>query len=338
MSKYTNKFGLSNAIARAIISLNDDYDKVGWKSVTALVDSPRCKILYERHADEIVTDVSDLYWSFIGNMGHLIAERGAPPGALVEQRHLVDVLGKEISFKPDSLEKDVGSLPTTWTLRDFKFTSIWTYKKAMQGDIKDDWVKQMNLYVYLLEKIGFPISSVELEICGRDWRKVEQIQSPHDYPERQSGVVSVPIWLKSEQKEYIESRVELYKECEQLADNELPKCSFEERWAKPDRWAVVDKTKSPDRFTGLRPAFPRAANFKSDAEARAFIARRRIPKPSTAKNPRPETLAKAAAKANEAADKLIVEYRKSHSTRCEDGYCAAAKWCNQFHEEIRPAF
>jgi len=336
--KYTNKHGLSNAISRAIISINNDYDVVGWKSVTTLVDSPRCKILCERHREEIVTDVADLYWSFIGNMGHILAERGAAPGALVEQRQIVKILGKDISFKPDSLEKDIGSLPITWTLRDFKFTSIWTYKKAMQGFIKEDWVKQMNLYVYLLEEIGFPISSVQLEICGRDWRMVERIQSPHDYPERQSGVVDVPIWSKVEQEEYIESRVALYKECEELADNDLPKCSHEERWAKPDRWAVVDKTKPVDKRTGLRPSLPRAASFMSDSDARAFIAKRRIPKPSTAKNPKPETIAKALAKANEDADRLMVEYRKSKSTRCEDGYCEATKWCNQFHEEVKPAF
>jgi len=335
--KYTNKMGLSNAVEDAIISFAQEYDKVGWKSATTLIDSPRSKILTERHSDEIVEDVSDLIWSFIGNMAHLIAEKNAGKDCIAEQRFIEVINGKEISFKPDRLEKNPGSSPPSWTLRDFKMTSIWILKKACAGELKKEWVKQMNVYAYLLGVAGFNVTEMKLEIFGRDWRLSEQRQSPHDYPSKQCGVFDVPMWDAKEMEKYIHERIELYKKCENLSDNELPRCSEEERWAKPDLWAVVKKDGAVSKATGYKKALPKAGGFTSYMQAADFIEKQRYPKIASA-NPKPETIAKAEKEAAQKANGLEIEYRKGKSTRCEDGYCNAVPFCNQYREEINPVF
>jgi hypothetical protein len=336
--RYTNNRGLSNAIAKAIVAFNEDYDKVGWKSVTTLIDSPRAQLLRERHNDEITEDVSDLIWSFFGNMGHLIAERHPGRDVLAEQRFIHKVLGKEISLKPDRLEKDIGSVPITWTLRDFKITSVWVLKACMEGRIKEEWEKQMNLYVYLLEQLGFPISSIKLEVIGRDWRESERRQSPWNYPPTQADVFDVPIWSRKHQETYINERIKLYEQCEALADDDLPKCSMSERWADPDTWAVVKKSTTPSKQTGYRKALPKAGYFKSNTEAMNFIKAKRRPKVNPKIKSKYSTVKKAVLKARADADDLMVEFRKAESRRCERGYCKAAPFCNQFKTEIKPVF
>lgn len=334
--KYTNNLGLSNAVAKAIIAFSSDYDKVGWKSVTTLIDSPRAQLLRERHDDEIVEDVSELIWSFFGNMGHLIAERHAGQDVIAEQRFVHTILGKEISLKPDRLEKDIGAVPITWTLRDFKVTSVWILKKAFKKEVKQEWERQMNMYACLLEILGFPISGIKLEIIGRDWRMSESRQS-YDYPKTQACVLDVPIWTKEKQMAYMVERINLFKRCEGLPDNELPKCTADERWADPDRFAVVKKKSAKSKASGYKSAVQGGASFKSNSEAMAFIQKIRTPKIAS-KNPKPETVEKATKEAEKKADELEVEFRRGESKRCERGYCKAAPWCNQFREEIKPAF
>lgn len=335
--RYTNETGLSNALAKAIIAFNEDYDKAGWKSVTTLIDAPRSKILTERHFDEITEDVSELIWSFFGNMGHLIAERNAGQNVLAEQRMVHEILGKEISLKPDRLEKDIGALPTTWTLRDFKVTSVWVLKSCSQGYVKREWENQLNSYAYILELLGFPISCMKLEVIGRDWRLSEQRISPHDYPKCQAAVFDVPIWPKEKQKAYVEERIELYKACELLADDDLPECSMEERWADPDKWVVVKKDSAKSKMSGYRNALPKGT-FDSDSGARAFIAAQGVPKMPASANPKPGTVEKAKQAALERVNSLEVEYRPAESKRCERGYCKAAPWCNQYNQKIKPKF
>lgn len=334
--KYTNKTGLSNAVAKAVIAFNEDYDKVGWRSITTLIDTPRAQLLRDRHSDEITEDVADLIWSFFGNMGHLIAERNAGQDVIAEQRFIHNLNGKDISLKPDRLEKDIGAIPITWTLRDFKVTSVWVLKSALQGSVKPEWENQMNGYAYILELLGFPISSMKLEIIGRDWRQSEKMQN-YDYPKAQAGVFDVPIWSKVRQTEYMDSRIALYKECEELADDDLPFCSEQERWAHPDQWAVVNKSSKASKATGLKRAIPRAGKFRNNNEAMMFVEKTRKPK-FTSANPKPETIEKATKLANEKADDMEIEFRRGESIRCERGYCKAAPFCNQYKTEINPAF
>lgn len=311
-SKYTNKRGMSSALSDAIIAFSDEYDKVGWQSVTTLIDSPRCQLLTQRHSKDITEDVSDLIWSFFGNMGHLIAERNASVGAMSEQRFIEEVNGKAISFKPDLLTKDE-KRPGYWILDDFKITSVYVLKAAVSGGkVKKEWERQLNVYAYLLSLVGIKVSEIRIQIIGRDWRQSESMRE-HDYPPSQFFLQKVPKWSAEDTKSYIEERVALYEKCMELEDDELPECTQDERWADPNRYAVT-KIAGKVGVGGYKKALPRASKFESRSEAALFISKR-----------------------EDYAD-LEIEFRRGESRRCERGYCRAAPFCNQFLEEIKPAF
>jgi hypothetical protein len=303
---------MSSSLRDAIIAFSEDYDKVGWQSVTTLIDSPRAQLLQQRHADEITEDVSDLIWLFFGNMGHLIAERNASAGAMSEQRFIEEVCGKQVSFKPDLLTKDP-ERPGYWRLHDFKITSVYVLKDAVNnGRVKHEWECQLNVYAYLLQLVGIKVSSICLEIIGRDWRQSEAMRE-HDYPSSQFHAQKVPMWDMQETKEYIEERVKLFEKCEKMKDSDLPHCSESERWADPDRWAVV-KVNGKVGVQGYKKALPKASGFRTRADALAFLSNRKDHK------------------------ELEIEYRKGESRRCERGYCKAAPFCSQYQEEINPPF
>nr|BAR33769.1 hypothetical protein [uncultured Mediterranean phage uvMED] len=310
--KYTNRTNLSSSIADAIISYNEEYDKVGWQSVTSLIDSPRAVLLQQRHKDKTTEDIADLIWSFFGNMGHLIAERNASIGSMAERRFILKHKDREISFKPDLLERDPNEF-NRFELNDFKFTSVYVLKSALKGYPKIEWVRQMNIYVWALQKLGYEISKINLHIIARDWRSSEAIREL-DYPPNQCAVIEVPIWDEEKIQKYIDERIDLFKDVEGLSDDDLPFCSQEERWADPDRFAVVKKDSTASKSTGYRKALPKASSFTDRSEAQMFIQNR------------------------EDRDTLEIEYRKGESRRCQRGYCKAAPFCNQFQEEINPPF
>lgn len=312
MSKFTNITGLSDSIAKAIESFASEYDKVGWKSVTTLIDSPRCQLLTERYGDKVTEDVSDLLWSFFGNMGHLIAERNTDASSIAERRFIYKHKDKEISFKPDLLERDPEDF-NSFQLNDFKFTSVYILKSAVQGNPKIEWVRQMNFYVWCLKKLGFNITKIKLHIVARDWR-LSELKREYNYPPQACAVVEVPIWTDTKAEEYCLSRINLYKDVEDLDDDELPKCSESERWADPNRWAVVKTNGKVSKNTGYKTALPKAGSFLTRSEAQYFIVNRKD------------------------KDELEVEFRKGESRRCSNGYCKASAWCNQFKEEIASAF
>lgn len=304
--KYTNNTNISSSIADAIISFNSDYDNVGWQSVTSLIDSPRAKLLTARHDDKITEDVSNLLWSFFGNMGHLIAERNASLGSMPERRFILNHMGKEISFKPDLLERDPQNF-NKFHLNDFKFTSVYALKNALNGNPKIEWVKQMNVYVWALKRLGYIVSKIHLHIIARDWRASES-QREQNYPPQQCGVVEVPIWEDKVVEEYINERIQLFIESEDKLDDDLPYCTDDERWADPDRFAVVKKTSKSSPITGYRKALPKAGHFLNRSEAQMFMQNRKD------------------------KHELQIEFRRGESRRCQRGYCKAAPFCNQFKE------
>ena len=55
-------------------------------SVTQLIDSPRVRILKQRHAEEITEDASEMLWSVLGTAVHTMFEQHEPDGHIVEER------------------------------------------------------------------------------------------------------------------------------------------------------------------------------------------------------------------------------------------------------------
>jgi hypothetical protein len=276
--KITNNLGLPAPLVSAIS--NDQYDKVGDISITGLVKPPRMRWLEIRHDDEIVVDASELIWRLVGSIGHAILERSDTNNHLSEERITFPVMGWVISGKPDLLSPDM-------QLDDYKFTSVWAMKYA-----KSEWTAQLNSYAWMYRMaVGFIAAKLRITAILRDWSKMKAAREP-DYPQVGMVVREVPLWSEQQQEDYIEYRIDRHQVAEKLDDDELPDCTDEERWAKPDLWAV--KKKGGKRALRL---------FDNETAAIGFVI---------------------------GNDQLTVEHRPgSKTTRC-DHYCLVKSFCNQY--------
>ena len=94
--RITNHHNLSAPIVKALS--RDDYTRgASHRSVTQLIDSPRIRILRERHWDELTEDVSEKMWSVLGTAVHRIFEDHAGDDVISEERLFVEVDGTMMS-------------------------------------------------------------------------------------------------------------------------------------------------------------------------------------------------------------------------------------------------
>ena len=274
--KITNKYNLPGPLVDAI--RNDSYNSKADASVTELLKPLQAIVLGRIHKDEMVEDASDRIWALLGQAVHAILERHEASDRLQEERLFTKINGWTISGQADLLESK--------KLSDYKVTSVWSVRYG-----HDDWERQLNLLRYLYYLNGFT-DIEELEICAilRDWNRKEAARNP-DYPQRPAQTVKVRLWDIAEAEVWLKRRVTELQNAYMDSDN-LPECTPEERWAKPDTYAVIkDGNKRAHRI------------FDTPEEAEALKI--------------------------ELGDKYIVEKREGQqAVRCE--YCAAADFCKQY--------
>lgn len=287
MRAITNRANLPEPLVRAIQL--DPYDASGCDySTTTLIKPPRIVALEKQHADEIVEDASDRIWSLMGQIGHLILER-AGMGELVERRFKMAVYGRVVGGQVDLWKEN--------TLLDYKFTSIWS---AMHG-VKPEWEQQMNINAALCQENGVNVEKAEIVAIYRDW-SVGEARRHKDYPQRQVQVLPVKLWPIYDQHKFMIERVKLHEaaigrgpltsKCD-FSESNLPQCSPLERWAKPDKWALLKK--------GQKRAL-RLFDSEDIAE-------------SVAEDMNDEH--------------IYIEFRPGVNVRCLD-YCSVSQWCEQF--------
>jgi hypothetical protein len=289
--KITNKFNVPKTLVNFME--RDTYTRGSCHiSVTQLIDAPRIKILKEKHQDDIVLDVADSLWSLVGKALHHVAEAGADEQHLAEERLYADVLGWRLSGGIDVQKhggKQVG-------IRDYKFTSVYA---ATAG--KPEWERQLNAYSYLA-RVSKGWVTQDLEICAllRDWSRLDARRNK-DYPQAPIMVVPIDLWPDEQQDAYIEARIKAHQKAWTLEEwgEELPACTAEDRWSKPDKFAVMRR--GGKRASGV---------FMTVGEAHAFV----VDKP-------------------DAAD-FDIQLRAGEQTRCEN-YCSAAPWCSQWQDWVR---
>ncbi len=285
MSTWTNTHGIDEAIAQAI--MNDPYERVGDISVTSLIKPPQMVFLERLHSTEIVEDVSDGLWRLLGTAVHSILERANLDNVLQEERLLADVGGWIISGKPD-LWCEPGDLD------DYKCTSVFAF---LLGD-KPEWEQQLNLYAALYRRAGFPVDRLQIKAILRDWQRSRSVEA--GYPAIPFMVVDIPVWSPNQAEAFLSARVALHQEAHDHAI--FPPCTPEERWARPDTWAV--------KKVGNKRAM-QGGVCETLAEAEALIAA-----------------------VGATGVKTEMEYRPGRNIRCES-YCQAAPWCKQW-QQLKP--
>ena len=206
--KYSNKYDLPEEVYKALVidkygHSNDPYRV----SATALLKSPKERLLTLRHKSELETDAVDRLWSVFGTACHNIFERQESDG--VKERRLSMQVGKmTLSGQTDIY------LPDKKIIRDYKVTSAWKfiYKEF------DDYEKQLNIYAALHRQAGLEVEGLEIVAILRDFSKRDADKKP-DYPQLPIICLPIPLWTYDAQMEYIAGRVALHEDAIDLADD-----------------------------------------------------------------------------------------------------------------------
>lgn len=291
MSKFTNKHGLPPLLARVLE--RDEYRLDADYSATGLINPPQQQVLIARHADRIVSDVSDNIWAVLGSSVHYILEKTAGSDLMRERRFVVRFGGISVQMTPDLYQLSTGHL---W---DYKVTSVWS---TIRG-VKPEWEAQTNIYQFGLDFHGHPVNHANILAILRDWSlpkaRIEGYRGNKDYPPVQIKVMPVKLWSMDKVNDYVVERIALHEDAKLCTDQELFEkypCSHEERWAKVTTYPVIRKGR----------AAPGTAKLESREEAEEWMAIKGKPGDEITK-------------------------RWGEQTRCEL-YCSAAPFCKQFKD------
>jgi len=281
----TNNSGLPDQIVR-LVSGGDRVRKEGVVSVTTLIRPPQQNALEKEYEDDITEDAADRIWAAYGTLMHLAIERSAE-----EHDEAIQELTFELPFDnwivtgtPDHYQAGV--------LSDFKFTSVWS---VIDG-VKPDWEEQLNFYAHLLKQNGYPVDSIQIIALYRDWSKTRAHEQ--GYPQQQVAIHKVNLWDDEFTHGVMQERLDAYKEA--MAGRSRP-CTPEERWHRPDTWAVVKKGNK--RASRVLPTMKDAIEWARNQTDKEYY------------------------------DVFNIEFRAGEDTRC-DNYCRVAAFCPQYRAVV----
>lgn len=278
----TNVLDLPQALVDAVTL--EKHNAEGEVSATTLIKGVKEILLTDRHWDEITVDVKDSMWALWGTATHHLLEKEY-----------------DGTFTEEKFEQKVGDLTVTGRvdcydmaneiLYDYKTTSAWkiVYKNF------EDWYKQGMIYSWLLSKKGLKVNKCKFVAILRDWSETESLRKP-DYPKSPVYVYEFDVTdadIKSVE-EVIEQKIAQIESQKEVADDSLPECSKDERWASADVYAVMKE----GRKTSVK-------NFDNKEDA--------------------DNLAK------ELGDKHYVETRPGVDKKCTR-YCSCCEFCNYYRE------
>lgn len=285
MPIYTNKFDIPEAIYNAIV--HDSYDREGDYSATDLTKPPRMVLLARRHDKEIEIDVSTCLWSLLGKGVHAVLDKDIV-NVIQEERLSINVHGRTITGKADLYHGE------NKEIRDYKVTSVWSY---IYGD-KPEWESQLNIYAYLFRDAGFEVERLAVDAILRDWMASKR--GNEGYPPIPFVSIKLPLWFVDTQRNFIDNAVFWLKLHEKDDDIDLPLCTSEQRWARPDTFAIMknQNKRSTKNFDNAQ-----------DAQAHAEMLREKDSK-----------------------NKYVVEHRQGDQwVRCRE-YCNVNEFCNQYKD------
>ena len=288
-----NKHDLPETIARAIIKTNDRYDAGAVDaSVTQLIQPPRINLLRKLHYKDMVRDLSEELYAVLGSGIHHLLEIGATANMVVEERLFLTIDGWRISGAIDVQEFDGNEVD----IIDYKVTS--TYSVTKTGDVKEEWLTQLNLQALLVEqnKPEVQVRSLSIMAFLRDWSSSTAQRDPM-YPQAPLVKVPIPLWSRQKQLAYARERIALHRKArfDHNMGEELDHCTTEDRWVRDEKWVVMKK--------GGKRALKTFGNPVDALE-----------------------LAQSKGK-----DYHVV-YRPGKSTRC--GFCGVSQFCSQYRDII----
>jgi len=260
-------------------------------SATSLVLPPRILQLKKRYSDQIRDDAMDRWHLFLGNALHEYIEkqlRRYPERYIVEHKITEFIKDRKIVAIPDAYDviDDI--------IYDHKSATSWAW-----GDQpKEEYEQQLNINAWFMRQSGYEPIKGSLNMLTKDWSAgMAKFKSEEDYPPNPMWEQDISLWSEQEQEDFINARLDLHIECEDMSDEELPYCTDEEMWAKESSYAV----KAPGVYKAKRV-------LKTWDDANNWLNNCRTARPD-----------------------WYIEERPGERVRCEQ-YCSFKNVCSQYKE------
>lgn len=277
------------------------YTRIGSDySVTDLLKPVQIVILEKRYRDAlIVDDIEKIIPALIGSATHeglqhyLKIKSMLTEKYMIERRMLSVVHGKRLAGRFDILSQ-------TGELYDIKVTKVWKYLNGGADEFED----QLNIYKWMLSQDGIEVNKLGIFMVLLDWMPSE-VWKTTGYPDHRIQIINFPARPLADTKALVESRVQDLIGAEKVADNYLPKCTPEQRWAKNVKYKVFRK-----------PSHKRAIkSLDTEARAKSYL---------------------AACVKNDPQKFSTAVVRKEHAQkwhRCQT-WCPVANYCQQYKNKV----
>ena len=281
--KVTNNLHLPEAFVNAVSV--ERHNKSGQYSATTLNKGVKEIILQERYWEQFTTDAADNVWAVFGTAVHAILEKNGD-GNFHEEKFDIGVSNSRVTGVVDSYDMERG------IINDWKTASVY---KVMKGDFAD-WRKQGLTYAWLLKQNGLDVRRCRFIALLKD-HSTSKAKFDATYPHSPVFVYEFEVTPEELEQtgERITQKVIAIEAAEKMGDDDIAPCSAEERWADPEKFAVMKN----GRKTAVRV-------FDTQADADAC--------------------------AGELGNSHYVEHRPAISRKCGD-YCLCKDFCNFYQQQ-----
>lgn len=277
---YTNTSNIALPLAVFLATDNYDHDEKVI-SATTLIKPVRQIILSQRlSAQDSLTDISQLVSSRMGSAIHTAIEQAwlNPTDALYSLGYKENIV-KRIKVNPESvspqdiavyMEKRSQKQVLGYTIsgkfdfvaegkvQDFKSTSVWTYLNQTNAD---KYALQGSIYRWLNQDI-ITNDVMTIHYIFTDFNIAESKRNK-DYPQSRLLSQEYPLMSVEQTNQWVRNKVKLIDMYKDAQEADLPLCSDEDLWRKPD---VYKYYKDPNKLSRS------TKNFDNSAEAYAYKA------------------------------------------------------------------
>lgn len=267
-------------------------------SATVLCKSPRQVQLERRHKDEIPQgDFFDNWYSFFGNAVHEYLEKKL----YNNDKYLVERRLIRFDKPAGGTEKDYRRVGAKFDAYDKQSKTLYDHKTIttfMHGkEMKDEWVQQLMINAYFLEKEGYEVKDCTINAIYCDWRDSRLTYAqPGDYPEAPCAAFSCKAWSMSDRENLYLRLLKSHVDAENVPDDLLPYCEKDYCWETPAVFAVY------------RPNATKAIKLcSSKREAEDYIRFKNL------------------------TGDVRIQERAGTRRRCEK-YCRVSQFCNQYKD------
>ncbi|MDR0476166.1 MAG: PD-(D/E)XK nuclease family protein, partial [Treponema sp.] len=226
--RITNKMNLPEALVKAVTVRK--HNDPGRLSATTLLNGTKQIILTDHHWDDLEEDVADLYYAISGSAVHSVLEKDEGADEFTEEFISYELDGITVTGRIDNYNMRTG------VIADWK--NVKVFKIKIQNF--EDWRKQGLIYAWLLRKNGFEVKTCRFIAFIKDHSKWEA--------KRDSSYPKAPVYVKDfavteegleEIEAFMKGKIAEYKQHREMADDDIPPCTPEERWDRPTKYAVM---------------------------------------------------------------------------------------------------